>query len=72
MGESGKAEEVMERLALFEKGTEVFGSQEQFLCWMDKPSYGLGAQIPAELILKSGGIELILDELIRIEYGDLA
>ena len=62
----------MDSLALFEKGTEVFGSQEQFQCWMEKPSYGLGEQIPADLIVRSGGIELILDELIRIEYGDLA
>jgi putative toxin-antitoxin system antitoxin component (TIGR02293 family) len=72
MGESGKAEEVMDIVALFEKGTEVFGSEERFRLWMKQPAYGLGEQIPLDLLQKADGIELILDELIRIEYGDLA
>jgi putative toxin-antitoxin system antitoxin component (TIGR02293 family) len=58
--------------ALFEHGTDVFGSVESFRRWLDKPAYGLDNQVPFALLHTSGGMDLIQDELIRIEYGDLA
>ena len=66
------SEKVLKIIALFEKGTDVFGSIDHFRRWMDKPAYGIGEQVPFELLHTSGGIDLIMDELIRIEYGDLA
>lgn len=39
---------------------------------MNAPAFGLGEQIPSDLLRQPGGLMLILDELIRIEYGDLA
>ena len=35
-------------------------------------AYGIGSQVPQTLLDTMTGIELINDELVRIEYGDLA
>ncbi|RIV23486.1 DUF2384 domain-containing protein [Fibrisoma montanum] len=66
------SEKALKIMALFQKGPEVFGSMDAFRRWMDKPAYGLGNQVPFDLLHTSGGIDLIMDELVRIEYGDLA
>ncbi len=66
------SEKVLKITALFQQGEAVFGSVDAFRRWMDKPAYGLGNQVPFTLLHTSGGIDLIMDELIRIEYGDLA
>ena len=66
------SEKVLKITALFQAGESVFGSAAAFRRWMDKPAYGLGNQIPFDLLHTSGGIDLILDEVMRIEYGDLA
>lgn len=66
------SEKVLKIMALFQTGESVFGSADSFRRWMDKPAYGLGYQIPFDLLHTSGGIDLIMDELTRIEYGDLA
>ncbi|KAB7729327.1 DUF2384 domain-containing protein [Rudanella paleaurantiibacter] len=65
-------ERMLKLKALFEQGTDVFGSVESFRRWLDKPAYGLSGQLPFLLLHTSGGIDLIMDELTRIEYGDLA
>ncbi|MGA0558624.1 type II toxin-antitoxin system Xre/ParS family antitoxin [Larkinella sp. VNQ87] len=66
------SEKILKIMALFDKGADVFGSLESFRRWMDKPAYGIGGQIPFDLLHTSGGIDLLMDELMRIEYGDLA
>ena len=66
------SEKVLKITALFQKGEDVFGTLDSFRHWMDKPAYGLGNQLPFDLLHTSGGIDLVMDELIRIEYGDLA
>ena len=65
-------ERLLKMKALFEHGTDVFDSVESFRRWLDKPAYGLDNQVPFLLLHTSGGMDLIQDELIRIEYGDLA
>jgi putative toxin-antitoxin system antitoxin component (TIGR02293 family) len=59
-------------MLLFRKGLEIFGAIETFKRWLEKPAFGLGGQLPFDLLHTSGGIDLIMDELTRIEYGDLA
>lgn len=66
------SEKVLKIGALFQQGESVFGSANAFRRWMDKPAYGLGGQVPFALLHTSGGIDLIMDEVTRIEYGDLA
>ncbi|GAB3012415.1 type II RES/Xre toxin-antitoxin system antitoxin [Spirosoma pulveris] len=66
------SEKVLKIMALFQTGESVFGSADSFRRWMDKPAYGLGNQVPFDLLHTSGGIDLVMDEVTRIEYGDLA
>ncbi|MEA5458446.1 antitoxin Xre/MbcA/ParS toxin-binding domain-containing protein [Arcicella sp. LKC2W] len=66
------SEHALKLIALFKKGNEIFGELEAFRKWIMKPAYGLGWEIPAELMETSGGIELIMEELYRIEFGATA
>ena len=53
----------------YHKGTEIFGNAEAFRVWVEKPAPGLQMKTPKELLLTSTGIDLVMEELIRIEYG---
>ncbi|HWW40913.1 type II toxin-antitoxin system Xre/ParS family antitoxin [Pedobacter sp.] len=66
------SEKLLKSFALFDKGMEVFGSGQAFHQWLNMPSYGLGNQVPFDLMDTITGISLIEEELIRIEFGDLA
>ncbi len=66
------SEKLLKSFALFEKGIELFGSAEAFHDWLHVSAYGLGNQVPVEMMDTITGIGLIEEELIRIAYGDLA
>ena len=66
------SEKLLKSFALYYKGIELFGSPKAFHNWLNTSAYGLGNQIPYELLDTITGINLIEEELIRIEYGDLA
>jgi putative toxin-antitoxin system antitoxin component (TIGR02293 family) len=66
------SEKLLKSFALFDKGTEIFGSATSFHQWLNTPAYGLGNQLPFNLMDTITGIQLIEEELIRIEFGDLA
>lgn len=66
------SEKVLTLFALYDKGISLFGSVDEFNKWMGEPAFGLGNQIPKDLLNTITGIKLLEEELIRIEYGDLA
>lgn len=66
------SEKLLKSFALFNKGIELFGSPRAFHDWLNTSAYGLGNQIPYNLMDTITGISLVEEELIRIEYGDLA
>jgi len=66
------SEQLLKMIALYQKADEVFGDLESFNRWLRKPSVGLGNQQPLSYLQTSGGIDLIRDELLRIEHGALA
>jgi putative toxin-antitoxin system antitoxin component (TIGR02293 family) len=66
------SEMMLNLFSLYKKGEETFGNIDEFQKWIEKPAYGLGYKVPKNLIQTPGGIDLVMDELIRIEYGDLA
>jgi putative toxin-antitoxin system antitoxin component (TIGR02293 family) len=66
------SEKLLKSFALFDKGVEIFGSAKSFHQWLGAPAYGLGNQLPFDLMDTITGIQLIEEELIRIEFGDLA
>ncbi|TDX00549.1 type II RES/Xre toxin-antitoxin system antitoxin [Dinghuibacter silviterrae] len=66
------SEKLLKLFALYDKGITVFGSVEAFNEWMAAPAFGLGNQVPQTFIDTITGIDLVGEELSRIEYGDLA
>jgi len=66
------SEKVLKIFALFLYGCEVLDGSINFVKWINKPSFGLRNKLPIDLLYTSDGIDLVHDELRRIEYGDLA
>lgn len=66
------SEKLLKSFALFDKGAALFGSASNFHKWLNAPAYGLGNQLPFDLMDTITGMRLIEEELIRIEFGDLA
>lgn len=66
------SEQLLKIIALYQKAEEVFGSLESFNRWLRKPAPGLGGHKPFSLMQTSGGIDLVREEIIRIEFGSLA
>lgn len=67
-----QSEYILKTIVLFHKGVKVFGNTDSFNRWLDKPAYGLGNFIPRDVITTVTGINFVMDELNRIEHGDLA
>ncbi len=67
-----EGEAVLKLEALYKKGIEVFGNRDEFNGWLKEPAFGLGGQVPLELLNMSTGIDLVMEELVRIEYGATA
>jgi len=70
--ESLQSERIIEIAKLQLKGAEVFGSKANFDEWMNSKIIALGNVRPIELLDSSFGIEMLMDELGRIEHGVLA
>jgi len=68
------AYDVSLRLAknLLEKGAEVFGNEPKFDLWLNTENLALGNIKPKSLFDSTFGINLLIDELTRIEHGVLA
>ena len=67
-----EGEAVLKLEALYKKGIEVFGNRDEFNSWLKEPEYGVGWQVPLELLSTSTGIDMVMEELIRIEFGATA
>jgi len=59
-------------ILLFNKGISVFGNTSNFLAWINSKSIPLGGIKPIDLLDNSFGINMVKDELIKIEHGVLA
>lgn len=66
------SEKLLKFFALYNKGQNVFGTVDEFNKWLSEPAFGLGNMVPKDLLETITGIELVSQELTRIEYGDLA
>jgi len=67
-----QSEKIIEMALLFQKGLEVFGDVKKFNNWLFADNLALGKVKPKELLDSCFGIDLIKDELMRIETGVLA
>jgi len=66
------SEKILEITMLFNKGHAVFGDKTKFNTWMSSNNVALGNIKPKELLDSTFGINLLRDELTRIEHGILA
>ncbi|OPY67321.1 MAG: hypothetical protein A4E57_02383 [Syntrophorhabdaceae bacterium PtaU1.Bin034] len=61
------------RLAqLTARGVDAFGTKESFCQWLQTPSLALGNRAPISLLASFAGIEMVDDEIGRMEYGVVA
>lgn len=67
-----ESEQLLQILGLYKKGQEIFAESEMLNQWLKQPAIGLGGIIPFDLLYTPGGINLVMEELRRIEYGALA
>ena len=67
-----QSERVLELARLYCRGEVVFGTIEHFKKWMDREVMALGDQKPKTFLDTSLGIEMLMDELGRIEHGVFA
>jgi putative toxin-antitoxin system antitoxin component (TIGR02293 family) len=63
---------LLQIMILLNKGIEVFGKNDNFLSWLNSLNIALGSVKPIELMDNSFGINMVTNELIKIEYGVLA
>lgn len=54
---------------LYKKGKEIFGSEDKFKIWINTKSYGLNNKVPLVFLNSVTGIDLVYEELMRIEFG---
>lgn len=67
-----QSELLLKLFALYDKGLGIFDGVESFNGWLHAPAFGLYNEVPETLLTTSTGINQVMDELIRIEYGDFA
>lgn len=67
-----QSEKIIEIALFYNKGVEVFGSAQKFNSWLETNNLVLGNVEPKMLLDNSFGINMLRDELTRIEYGVLA
>ncbi len=64
-----QGEHLLKLIQLYEKGTELFGNVDEFNYWLQKPFWD-SKQTPADWIITPGGVDLVLDELVKMAFGD--
>jgi putative toxin-antitoxin system antitoxin component (TIGR02293 family) len=65
------SEHVLFLLELYDKGLDTFGSVEEFKNWLSQHNIGIDAK-PNDLLDSITGINIVMNELNRIDYGILA
>ena len=63
------SERVLRIALVVSKGEEIFGNIAQFNTWLKEPNRALADKKPLDLLVSDFGIDLVLDELGRIEQG---
>ncbi len=66
------SEKIIEITMLNKYGIDVFNDQDKFNVWLLTKNVALGGIKPKDLLDSSFGIQLLKDELTRIEHGILA
>ena len=70
--DSQQSERIVQIALLYSFGVKTFGNKTKFNSWLETENLALGHVKPKELLDNSFGINLLKDELTRIENGILA
>ena len=62
------SEHLLKLIALYIKGEEIFGNIDEFNYWLKKP-FWKSKENPIDLLVTPGGVDIVSDELDRINYG---
>lgn len=65
------SEHVLFLLELYDKGIDTFGSVDEFKNWLPQHNIGIDAK-PNDLLDSITGINIVMNELNRIDHGILA
>jgi putative toxin-antitoxin system antitoxin component (TIGR02293 family) len=63
------SERILRIALVVSRGEEVFGKSEQFRTWLKEPNRAMADKSPLDLLVSDFGIDMILDQLGRIEHG---
>ncbi len=63
------AERALQIAKVIKRGREVFGKTEKFYHWLKRDPFMLGGNLSTGSLYSSAGIERVLTQLGRIEYG---
>ncbi|HTF16639.1 MAG TPA: antitoxin Xre/MbcA/ParS toxin-binding domain-containing protein [Chryseolinea sp.] len=64
------SENILKLAELYEIGLSAFdNNSDSFVTWLDSPIPALNNDKPIQLLSSSLGIDLVKEELLRIEYG---
>ena len=66
------SERIIEITLLYKQAVGVFGSKKKLDVWLEIQNLALGGAKPRELLDSTFGLQLIRNELVRIEHGILA
>ncbi len=67
-----QSEKILQITLLYKRGLEVFGDQKKFDSWLNSNNLVFSNNKPKNLLDTAYGIQLIDEELQRIEHGILA
>lgn len=68
---TGLSEHILQIFELFDKGMDTFGSLQEFKNWLPQHNIGINAK-PIELLDTITGINIVMNELQRIDHGIFA
>ena len=63
------SEHLLELARVGVRGVKAFGDKSKFLAWLGRANVALGNRKPLDLLASTIGIDLVVDELGRIEHG---
>jgi putative toxin-antitoxin system antitoxin component (TIGR02293 family) len=66
------SEHILQLAEVAARGVDVFGEKAPFLAWLHHPNLALGNHTPLSLLSSRFGVEMVLDELGRLEHGVIA
>jgi putative toxin-antitoxin system antitoxin component (TIGR02293 family) len=65
-----QSEHLLKLVALYKKGEEIFGNIEEFNYWLEKPFWNTNER-PKDWMVTPGGVDLLIEELTKLAYGDV-